>query len=248
MTLSKLPQTTFTPGTPEVPARPARTVCVPSEASGTWVWTCRRIDYVPGQSIAIPPGGELIVVYGDEIDPITGELIVVDTYIRVCGSEWVPSGRTPTAPVCTDYPATPYQPAVPARYESTPTFEWNAGANSITELDGDVVVTVTGQNAAVGIVVGLADDRELPQGQYERISHGFYFHTNTSGHLLYDIIESGSIRTGGGTYTSTTVFELLRVGGVVTYLVDGALRRTSSTSSSGVVFVGTSLYATGDTI
>ena len=111
----------------------------------------------------LPPGARMVVVYGDEIDPLTGRRVVVDAYWEVCVPKWVSTGPDGDV-VCTTYPDEPGQPATPARWEMSAWLEWNSGANSVPEQAGDCEVTFP-MGAVIGEVVGLdlgaAQDRLL---------------------------------------------------------------------------------------
>lgn len=117
---------------------------------------------------------------------------------------------------------------------------WTAGARSIATLTGDGEYTFHA-GPSVGIVAGLNDNDQ--SGDYKEISHGFYI-SNT----YTKVIESGVLKTTWYNYNSFYELAIRRVGGVVSYLLDGIVIYTSDVLSYGTVFFDCSLYADGDTI
>lgn len=237
--LTKQPTVTFVPGVAGQAASPAYTWCTPRETSGAWEYTCYNMDVPESGGFAIPPGGVLVTVVNEDDE-------VVDVYIRVCVSEWVPDGGVITEPVCTFVPAKPFIQTVAPRLDVTPNYGWNAGANSIDELDDDVKLSFT-MDGAVGVVVGLTNTRG-DVTDYTRMTHALYFHMTPTGQLLFDVMEEGLVVGSSTPYVRGDAFEIRRAGGQVTYWYDGSVVRTSRKTSSGVVLVGSTLYASGDQI
>lgn len=243
--LSKQPNLVFTPGipaTPEVPYLPARTVCVPAPSSGHYVQKCStvRMRAPTDQAIQVPPGTQSYVFI------TVNDIEYIDFY--VCRQEWVDTTE-PAAPICTHYPeqlAVPAVPAVPSRYDLINIFDWNAGANSIATQSGDCVVRDT-MNAVVGVVWGLATDRPDPT-DFATIEHGLYFHVNGGGQPRVSVMESGRVLNDERTYAVGDEFEIRRNGTRVTYWHAGVQFYRSTVPSTGEVFVGSAMYATGDEI
>jgi hypothetical protein len=117
---------------------------------------------------------------------------------------------------------------------------WTAGARSIATLTGDGEFTFHA-GPAVGIVAGLNDNDQ--SGDYQEISHGFYISNS-----YLKVIESGVLKTTWYNYNSFYELAIQRVGGVVSYLLDGSIIYTSDVLSYETVFFDCSLYADGDTI
>lgn len=156
----------------------------------------------------------------------------------------------PTAPqpdTCVTYPAIPGVPAVPSSIRVTPVREWNAGANSVDELDGDVSLRFETAHA-IGVVLGLTQNRDIEAvGSIERITHGIYFHATASGQFVYRVMESGKLVTPAAQHVASDEFEVRRVGTAVLYFRNGEQFYQSRTSSSGTVSAASALYASGDT-
>lgn len=148
---------------------------------------------------------------------------------------------------CTIIPGRPGVPPTPSRYEPIKYREWNAGANSVDELDGDVSLRFDTPRAE-GTVIGFTQNRDIEAvGSIERITHGFYFHYAASGASVYRVIESGKAVTPQAPHDPTQEFEVRRVGSTVFYFVDGVQVHRSRVPSSGTLSVGSALYASGDT-
>lgn len=246
--LTKVFQRTFIPGVParpEVPYRPAFTVCQQSPAPGHWETTCTRMNVQANGSIRIPPGGELVTVYDPNgaIDPLTGQVKVIDVYIRVCSSKWVADGP-PGPTVCTSYPEQPHVPAfpgAPARVEVSTQLGWDAGANSVVSHEGDCVCTFNMDRVA-GAVCGFTADLDDVTA-IDRLTHALYFHGGK-----FQVVESGKARTPDAGYTSGDEFKIQRAAGEVSYLHSGKRIYTSRAGSFGEIHVGGALYASADTI
>ena len=249
-TLSKVYGRVYVPavaGRAAVPAVPARTVCTPKPAPGEWRYTCTRQELPDDWSaILIPPGGRLVIVYDPNgtIDPITGQVRVIDMYLEVCTSRWVTTGE-PGPPVCVTYPAQPALPEIvaqPARVETVPLREWNAGADSVAIEDGDCVVTFVMQVVS-GVVVGLEEVSVDPPLGIERAPFGLYFAGQQ-----FQVIESGETRTVPRGFTPGDEFQILRFGSRILYRHNGQLVYESKNTSAEPLRVCSSLYASGDFI
>lgn len=148
---------------------------------------------------------------------------------------------------CIVYPVQPYVPAVPARFDVTTSMDWDAGANSVDELDGDVRL-VFDCKKVVGVVIGLVAERG-DVTDYARMSHAFHFYQTPGGQPQVVVMEFGrAIGTPTPYAPDVTTFEILRVGGAVSYRIDGEVTQQSRVPSAGVVMAGCSVYATDDTV
>lgn len=184
--------------------------------------------------------------YSDLYSPPFGTRPVAVTITAPSPEPKPPTVVTTPSMVCTSIPE---QPAVAERsayvkYESST--GWDAGANSVDQLDGDVEL-VFSQPPATGVVVGFAMDREDPTDR-SRVTHGFFFHRNLAGSPVAQVIESGATKTDEFAHLSTTEWRVQRIGGAVRYLMDGNVIFRSATPSAGVLSVGCSIYASGDEV
>lgn len=125
-------------------------------------------------------------------------------------------------------------------YESYSDPQFDAGARTIIELaaDGGFSFTV---KQAVGIICGLNNvDNDA---DYLEIEHAFYIENGQA-----RVVENGVFKTGFSSYSIASVFLIERIGGVVSYRIDGVLKYTSLLASSGTVFLDCSLFAANDTV
>lgn len=148
-------------------------------------------------------------------------------------------------------------PAIPGRATQLPTTRtevdtgWTAGANSVTELVGDVLLEFT-QPVCKGVVLGLTGTRDNPQ-DYSRVTHGYIFGSSAAGEPTYQVIESGRVIGPVTRYApASTIFRIRRSNSAVTYAVfDGFAEDvvyTSGKTSDGLVMAGCSLYSSGDSV
>ncbi len=232
-------------GTPEIPFRPAYTTCTQAAAPGHWETKCSRIDVPADGGIRIPPNGQLVVVRDPSgaIDPVTGEVKVIDAYIRVCTTVWLNDG--PSGPsICTTFPEqafVPARPGTPGRVETVASLGWDSGANSVQAEEGDCVCTfnmVRVVGAVCGFTAELEDVTDL-----SRYSHALYFHGGK-----FQVMENGRARTADKPYLPGDEFKIQRATGVVTYLHAGRPVYISHLASEGAINVGGSLFASSDTI
>lgn len=135
--------------------------------------------------------------------------------------------------------------ATPATTTTDPQLGWNAGANSVTQLAGDVHVVEAFDVAPVGIVFGLKADRPLPT-EIALIAHGLYVHS-VAGHAFVAVYEAGRQIGDAVSYVLGTPLEIRRVGTSVTYWNNGAPLAQSPARVLGAVIVNACLYAAGDT-
>lgn len=152
----------------------------------------------------------------------------------------------PKAGTCTTYPAVPGVPGTPGQVFSEPSNTWDAGANSVVELDGDVRLKFVTPHA-VGAVVGLTGTRDAV-GSYTRMSHAFYFHYTMGGRPVCQAMEHGEAVTHEAAHNADSEFSIERVNGEVSYYVDDVLLHRSTLTSEGVVSAGCALYSSGDRV
>ena len=240
--LSKPAQTVVIPGSPGVAYRPAQTICTPNQQTGTWVWSCRRVDFDWRNGnwvVRVPPGGQVVWVYDSN-----GKLI--DAYFLVCTSTWVPDRTPPKPPTCSTIPEQPAVPAVATRVEVRPVRAWDAGANSEQTRDGDVAVRFNVPQA-IGSIVGFTVDRAAVPNR-ERITHGLYFFLNSAGGRRVSVYENQRVLAAEYPYTGDDLLEIRRVGGRVSYWRNGVLLYSSTRPLNGELSVAAAVYASGDLI
>lgn len=142
--------------------------------------------------------------------------------------------------VCPDIPATP------AKVTRDANVGWNAGANSIVMLEGDVHVVESLDAVPAGIVIGLKGTREFVTAP-SAIEHGFYLYTAVA-RAYIEIRERGQRVGTARPYTLGTAFEIRRVGGEISYWLAGVLLAQTPARVLGPVLVNACLYAAGDTL
>lgn len=147
---------------------------------------------------------------------------------------------------CTVWPACPPITYVPARIVQQPVIGWNAGANSITELDDDLHAVFTMPAGVAGVVIGLRAGRTF-QTQPDLIEHGLYFNTVGVTNLVH-VMERGKAKTSPIERAADDSFEIRRSQGKVTYHRNGAAFYVSAAPSTGVKVVNSCLYASGDEV
>lgn len=123
---------------------------------------------------------------------------------------------------------------------------WNAGANSIAQLAGDVHVVLAYDQAPAGIMVGFKPSRKL-NTEPALIDHAFYVYTK-AGQPYVEVRERGVKIGAAQPYVLATTLEIRRVGGQITYWLDGVLLATTKAKSRAALVVNACLYASGDTI
>lgn len=237
--LSKPLASVFVPGTLEVPARAAYSECSPSAAPGYWETTCEGV-YLP-VGYQCTNGGLTTPAHDHSTDPVIYRFIETGP----CRSRWVQTGP-PGPVVCTHYPAQEHVPARPPRIERRADFSWNAGGNSVAQQSGDFIIRDT-MGAVAGVVWGITQTRDNVTNP-ARITHGFMFTQTTSGEPRFAIVESGTTVVPAHAYAIGDLFEIRRVAGHVQYEREGAVVYRSRKPSTGAALVGSSLYASGDTI
>ncbi len=228
----------FVPGSPEIPYRPASTHCGPTPAPGYWQSVCDGVTLPDGYQC--PYNGADAPGHDHSKDPIRYRF-----WPTVCRVEFVATG--PVGPVvCTTYPEQKFVPGVPSRIESYLHLGWNAGANSIEERSGNFVIRDT-MGLVVGAAWGITETRD-EVADPDRLTHSFLFGQTTAGVPRFAIVESGRMVVPYRAYSLGDQFTIRRVAGAVTYLHGDQVIYRSATPSTGTVMVGSSLYASGDTI
>ncbi|HET6631523.1 MAG TPA: hypothetical protein VFG73_02290 [Rhodanobacteraceae bacterium] len=154
---------------------------------------------------------------------------------------------------CVDCAHQPFKPPTPGHLDHNVVLGWTSGANSITELDGNLHATWT-LPAVVGVVIGL---RPVAGGRAQPINpalvtHGWY-HYSQAGVCRAQPMERGQRVGSALTYAPDDagggdVLEVRRVGTRVSYLFNGAEHHASTVPSTGAQFLNACLYSSGDSI
>lgn len=244
--LSKPPVARVIPGSKgkaAVPYRPAYTVCGASPAQGYWRQTCSdgRMQAPVDGAVQLPQNATIV-----------GYETVSDvTYViySICRSTFVQTA--PPGPViCKTYPEQRAEPEVlpsPMRVVYDNVFAWDAGANSIDELDGDVAVQLT-MDRAIGVVVGFTAGRDRDLNDLTRVSHGLYFHQSEGGRMQACAMERGRRVTAARLYDRDDIWIVRRAGSVVEYVHNSVSFHRSQVHSTGPVLVGCAIFGSGDFI
>lgn len=147
---------------------------------------------------------------------------------------------------CVVCPEVEAEPAASPIAIVDPLLGWNAGANSIAVLDGDVRVTDALEAIPVGIVVGFKGHRNGVTAP-ELIDHGLYFY-GLDGRCYIEVMESGRRVGAPAEYTLGSLFEIRREAGKVSYWINQAKWLDSQKRSTGPVLVNACLFSGGDTL
>lgn len=147
---------------------------------------------------------------------------------------------------CLVCPEQPYIPFSPPHVDHKPVIGWNAGANSLATIDGDLHMVLTMPKGTTGALVGLKGSRSR-QTLPSLIEHGWYFQS-AGGADVAQVVEGGSPQTALATRLDTDSFEIRRQGADVIYLKNGTVVHNSTLPSLGPKLVNACLYASGDHI
>ena len=161
----------------------------------------------------------------------------------------MPNNCTTTSQGCTECPAIAARAYKPPQYNVVT--GWNAGANSINRLDGNIHTVFQVPPSAAGVVVGFKGDRANATDP-TAIEHGLLF-SRSGGVCWCRTMESGVVGPiEAGFDDSSWSFELRRVNGVVSYYRSNGgtpiLISRSPTHSLGPKVVNACLYSTGDEV
>jgi hypothetical protein len=147
---------------------------------------------------------------------------------------------------CVVCPAIPASPGSPGRVIVDAQLGWNAGANSVDTVAGDLHLRASIAAAPAGIVVGLKARRNLFNDP-ALILHGFYVFTS-AGKTFIAVMEKGALKTQTFHYRLGALFEIRRVAQSVSYWLDGVGLRNTTALDPGSMHVNACLYAAYDTI
>lgn len=147
---------------------------------------------------------------------------------------------------CTVCPECPGVAAVPTQIITSANAGWNAGANSITALDGDVHMGDVLSAAPSDAYVGFKQTRDGQVAPY-RLQYAFRFYAlgNTP---IMEVWEGSTRCTQPSVFPLGGSFEIRRVDGTVSYYVNGAPVYESAQPSFGALVVNACLYSAGDSL
>lgn len=231
--LTKVSRFVFVREVPAVPAFAGGTFCTPSPVPQP---TCGPVTVcyeVPLPAGNIPPTSTLCYPTVINCTPPAG------------GSGTIIGGSPQN---CAYYPPRPGVPAVPSRYDPVGDRIWNAGANSVDELSGDVEVQMD-MPKVLGVCVGFVATRAIPATNPDRVLYGFRFGLSETGAAVMHVSEQGQQRTAPAAYDPTDIFRIRRIGLNVSYLRNGEVIYASSRPCvEPTLMVGAALFGFGDSI
>lgn len=146
--------------------------------------------------------------------------------------------------VCTTCTGQPAIAPRPARVVQVANPGWNAGANSIQRLDGDLRAEWTVNERTVGAVCGLANTPRVAT-DVSAITHGWYAFT-ANGVMLAQPYERGRPKGTSQVITDASVLSIERNAGEVEYFIDGDSHYESIAPSSGAQLIGCTLFSPDD--
>lgn len=145
---------------------------------------------------------------------------------------------------CTVCPERPASPGTPSQMIVSANAGWNAGANSIIALDGDVHMGDTLTTVPSDAYVGFKQARDGQTAPF-RLQYAFRFY-GAGSNALVEIWEGQQQRTATASFPLGGAFEIRRVQGVVSYYINGVEVYQSAQPSVGPVLVNACLYTAGD--
>lgn len=235
----------FIPGSPHVPAdpgtagQPARAAYCTTRVVIEPVASSYIVPLGEGVPVGLPSGASVQPIYRQVVDPgpglgviqqQTGWLVFVPA-----NTEYTVQQCFPARPAVPATPPTPAVPMVPGQWRADMNLGWNAGAQSIQRLGGDLFTTFqVGQ--AVGIGVGFS--RQRGADDYRAIEFCMRF---VNGQLR--IFEGGTARTNNRAYQGSDFFTILRVDSRVEYRHNNDVVYRSERLSTASLIVVTALYS-----
>lgn len=220
--LQKTPRLVYSPAVPAVPSKPPYCVLVP-------VYNKSHISFSGGSS-----GGSGGSTWRD-IPPGYSGITDSNGYGTTVSSPFRPSSGSQK--VCT--PGVPGKPAVPSRIDQSDNFGWNGGGRSMAQIPESGYFRCTLPPSPVGVQVGFS------ARQFQH-SYGGMRHSLVARRDKLTVVEQGSTVFGPLSLPASSVVEIHRSGGAVTYLVNGEEIYQSTVPSSGEIYAGTVLYSVVD--
>jgi hypothetical protein len=242
--LIKTANTTYVAGSPYVPASPGQpyipahlainTVVVCSFQNTTIVLSSADVAaLLSAQAIAWAKGTNTGALSAN-----VGGLTAFTTGSWNCGPTQVTT-TVPTQPYIAPTPATP---GVASQVLTNYNLGWNSTAVSVASVTNDGSVAFDAPAAAIGILIGMVDASQPVA--FASISHGLLFQ-----HGVVQVYEYGVLSVSLSTTVATDRWLIRRALGVVTYLKNGTVVRTSALAPSYPSFaLGAALYSGNDRV
>lgn len=145
------------------------------------------------------------------------------------------------------FPGRPAIPGIPPTITTDYHEGWNAGANSVEELDGDLR-TLFQPQIEVALACGFGHNR-TDVTSFANLTHAFYFDRGDDGAARAWVMENGIIVAGP--FVPDVFMEIRRESNVITYRTGDVLFTTLHVSASlsfGPLRVGSAFYRAGDGI
>lgn len=221
-----------------------------------------NMTFVVFPGVPVAPNGYpltsgLITGYMD-IPTTTGVRRVNGTYFKNTAGVWLRVSGDPLPDYCViggscrvvalaDFPGVAGIPATAAVVTTDYNTGWNAGADSIDSLDGDVRTVFTMDIRSAG-AVGFCAAGTYVAGNFRLLSHCFMVYRNETENLLVAPMERGRFVGASVPYSAEIELKIEREDGVVSYFIDGDLVHISSQPSGGPLEVCSALHRGGDTV
>ena len=148
--------------------------------------------------------------------------------------------------VCDEVPPTN---GSPPRIEHNPVLGWNASANSVSVLNGNVRLTWRQPDPPTDAVLGLraSTQRGIGDTNPYGVLHGFRLLAAGAGHFAA-VWDRGNEVSARIPYTLDDVFEVSRVGGAVVYRINGREVHRSTAATTAALIATGCLYRSGDAL
>lgn len=156
----------------------------------------------------------------------------------------MPLNCTVTPQGCFDCPEMPAVAASTGRVDVTARIGWDAGANSVLALAGDLHTVFTVPALVAGVMIGLRSERVF-QHDPVRQPYALYFRI-VGGRDFVSAYRFGEQVSSPVRRTADDVFEIRRVREIVTFWRGRTLLYQSPFRSTERLVVTANLYASGD--
>lgn len=221
--LSKLQKLVYVPAVAPVAARSAYCVGIGSYQSSS------GIDFGSGSVAPVQPESKVVATFKD------GKVTYTISYTETNYSSYAP--KQVTQQVC--YPAVKAKAGSPARIDVLDNFGWDAGARSIAPIPSSGYFRAQLPPSPIGVQVGFC--RQGFASNYSEMTHSLIARRDQ-----FTVVEAGSQVFGPAALPASSVFEVRRAGGLVSYRVNGDEVYQSAAPSSGEIYGGALLYAATD--
>lgn len=243
--LGKLQRLVYVPAVAPIPAQDA--YCVTTTTTQSYSGFSYSGISFSGIKPAIQPAASVAYTYADSLDAdVAGGAYVPNIPAGYSGIEignGYNSGYSAYSPTLvttkTCYLAVVGRAGSPARVDVLDNFAWDAGARSIAPVPDAGFFRAQLPASPIGVQLGFC-----LRGFTS--TYGEMQHSLVARREQYTIVEAGSQVHGPAALPAAALVEVRRVGGIVTYLVNGAAVYESNVPSAGEVYGGALLYSTVD--